>query len=280
MTPSNPDNQQPLIYRIADSLGVFHIVAPVNHTHAQSEVEGLVAALAAKAAKVSGATNNNLAALDANGDLKDSGHGVTDSVSYGSSSLITSGGVHAALQGKADKNKISETAENGAYAMVEAETTDKGQVTIGLKDAGDSSTDYTSLTKANIGNLKRALLNPDSTPTTNSDKLVTSGGVKAELESKANKVDVMYSVFEMSDADENIKLDNIFSDGHETSHFVLINRMGEQIKVSDFFYTQYGELVENGQTLSADSTAIVKIIHYNDGSTHKFFMVVEEIYEA
>ena len=186
MTPSNDPNGKPLIYRIADALGVFHLVAPVNHTHSASEVEGLVSALAAKAAKVSGATNNNLAALDANGDLKDSGHGVTDSVSYGSSSLITSGGVHTALQGKADKNKISETAENGAYAMVEAETTDKGQLTIGLKDAGDSSTDYTSLTKANIGNLKRALLDPDRTPTLNSNKLVTSGGVKAALDNKSS----------------------------------------------------------------------------------------------
>lgn len=41
MTPSNPDNQQPLIYRIADALGVFHLVAPVNHTHSPAEVEGL-----------------------------------------------------------------------------------------------------------------------------------------------------------------------------------------------------------------------------------------------
>ena len=49
MTPSNTPNQQPLIYRIADALGVFHLVAPVNHTHAQSEVEGLADALAAKA---------------------------------------------------------------------------------------------------------------------------------------------------------------------------------------------------------------------------------------
>lgn len=49
MTPSNPDNQQPLIYRIADALGVFHLVAPVNHTHSQAEIDGLADALAAKA---------------------------------------------------------------------------------------------------------------------------------------------------------------------------------------------------------------------------------------
>lgn len=49
MTPSNPDNQQPLIYRIADALGVFHLVAPVNHTHSQAEIDGLADALAGKA---------------------------------------------------------------------------------------------------------------------------------------------------------------------------------------------------------------------------------------
>lgn len=41
MTPSNPSNSQPLIYRIMDALGVTHLVACINHTHEQSEVEGL-----------------------------------------------------------------------------------------------------------------------------------------------------------------------------------------------------------------------------------------------
>ena len=141
----------------------------------------------------------------------------------------------------------------------------------------DNGTMYEyNLTPSDLSNV----FSPDTTPTANSDKLVTSGGVAAALENKANKVDVMYSVFEKSDENENIELDNVFSDGHETSHFVLINRMGEEIKVRDFFYTQYGELVENGDTLSDDSTAIVKIIHYNDGSTIRFYMVVEEVFEA
>ena len=41
MNPSNPTNSQPLIYRIADALGVFHLVAPVDHTHTYAEVPGL-----------------------------------------------------------------------------------------------------------------------------------------------------------------------------------------------------------------------------------------------
>ena len=41
MTPSNPSNSQPLIYRIMDALGVTHLVACINHTHEESEVNGL-----------------------------------------------------------------------------------------------------------------------------------------------------------------------------------------------------------------------------------------------
>lgn len=43
---------------------------------------------------------------------------------------------------------------------------------------------YARISLANLNNLKRALLNPDTTPTADSDKLVTSGGVKAALDEK------------------------------------------------------------------------------------------------
>lgn len=49
MTPSNPTNSQPLIYRIADALGITHLVVAVQHSHLMSEITGLAAALAAKA---------------------------------------------------------------------------------------------------------------------------------------------------------------------------------------------------------------------------------------
>jgi len=236
MTPSNPDNQQPLIYRIADALGITHLVVAVQHSHLMSEIDGLVSALAAKANAVpAGSPTGGIVIANTAGELSRSNKTLNDLMpvmtidstpTASSDNLVTSGGVAAALAAKMDNKTI------------------------------------------------------DSTPTANSTNLVTSGGVKAALEGKANKVDVMYSVFEKSDENENIELDNVFSDGHETSHFILINRMGEQIKVSDFFYTQYGELVENGHTLSNDSTAIVKIIHYSDGSAIRFYMVVEEIFEA
>ena len=130
MIPSNPDNNQPLIYRICDAAGVFHLVAPFNHTHSQDEVEGLIAAL------------NSKAPIDHS---------------------------HSSIGEDTDVNYADVTASEGA---VHIEVRDQ---------SGGSECD---ITPSNIGNLNRALETPDATPTADSDKLVTSGGVKAALDGK------------------------------------------------------------------------------------------------
>lgn len=258
MTPSNPDNQQPLIYRIADALGITHLVVAVQHSHLMSEITGLVDALAGKAPATHFHTS-----------IVNSGHSATmdedGEFSIGCTSVVIS---MDGVQG--DIEVLQSNADNLKRALRNPDSTPTASSDNLVTSGGVAAALAAKMDNKTI----------DSTPTANSTNLVTSGGVKAALEWKANKVDVMYSVFEKSDENENIELDNVFSDGHETSHFVLINRMGEQIKVSDFFYTQYGELVENGHTLSNDSTAIVKIIHYADGSAIRFYMVVEEVFEA
>ena len=114
MTPSNPDNQNPLIYRICDALGVFHIVAPVNHTHAQSEIEGLAAALAAKANAIpAGSPTGAIVVALTSGEIARSNKTITDLLNAiaakqdaltfdttptaGSTNPVTSGGVKAAI---------------------------------------------------------------------------------------------------------------------------------------------------------------------------------------
>lgn len=127
MTPSNPDNQQSLIYRIADALGVFHLVAPVNHTHSQAEIEGLESALA----------------------------------------------------GKADKNELG---NDETFVQIDNDTlrlSGSQKIVLGIFDPDD---EFVEIRNDNIQNLRRALTNPDSTPTSNSNKLVTSGGVKAAID--------------------------------------------------------------------------------------------------
>ena len=157
MTPSNPDNQQPLIYRIADALGVFHLVAPVDHNHPMSEVAGLVAALAAKA---------NAAAVE------------------------------TALAGKANVNHQHAGVSNGNNGWVDVTNNGQTQV-VGDQSVmiGIGDNDAATVTLANIANLKRALLDPDSSPTEDSTNLVTSGGVKAALDAK-------YSINQVDEDDE------------------------------------------------------------------------------
>lgn len=119
MTPSNPDNQNPLIYRICDALGVFHIVAPVNHTHAQSEIEGLAAALVEKANAIpAGFPSGAIVIAGTSGEIARSNKTITDLLNAiaakqdaltfdttptaGSTNPVTSGGVKTALDGKAN----------------------------------------------------------------------------------------------------------------------------------------------------------------------------------
>ena len=84
MTPSNNPNGLPLIYRIADALGVFHLVAPVDHNHSQEEIDGLADALAAKQDALTFDTTPT----------------------ENSTNPVTSGGVKTALDGKANASDV------------------------------------------------------------------------------------------------------------------------------------------------------------------------------
>ena len=112
MTPSNPTNNNPFIFRIMDALGVSHLVAPINHTHTGDEISGIT--------------------------------------SIGEDTTEFTAGI---------------TASEGTIHM---EVADHGTGGGG----GEAEIDHT-----NIGNLIRALQDPDSAPTKNSDKLITSDAV-------------------------------------------------------------------------------------------------------
>jgi len=128
MTPSNNPNGQPLIYRIADKLGVFHLVAPVDHQHSQAEVAGLESALAGKAntsdmttalatkanAVPAGSPTGGIVIANTEGKLSRSNKTVTDLLNAidgkmdamtidtaptaDSTNLVESGGVDAAIK--------------------------------------------------------------------------------------------------------------------------------------------------------------------------------------
>ena len=157
MTPTNPDNSQPLIYRILDSLGVAHLVAPVNHTHEQSEVNGLISALAAKLAKLTSFTTGNFVKVKSDGTLEDSGKKASDFAdaaatataldakqdtltfddipTSGSNNPVKSGGILAAIS-NAVANKLAKLTSftTGNFVKVKADGT--------LEDSGKSASDF------------------------------------------------------------------------------------------------------------------------------------------
>ena len=175
MTPSNPDNSQPFIYRICDAAGVFHLVAPVIHNHDQSEVEGLESALST--------INTTLASKANAADVQTALAGKQNTLTFdstptaGSTNPVTSGGVKAALNTKANANHSHDSISSDEDNSV---SVSDGAVIIELND-GETGGEL-EIPVEKLGNLQRAINDPDSTPTTNSDNLVTSGGVKAAID--------------------------------------------------------------------------------------------------
>lgn len=160
MTPSNPSNSQPLIYRIMDALGVSHLVACINHTHEQSEVTNLTTDLSAKMPKVASPTTGNFPKFKGDGTLEDSGKSASD---FAAPNEIKNG-----------ENLIT-VASDSHGIHIEAPA-----VTFSVYD--NSEGDDVTLLPERMENFYRAIHDPDSTPTANSTNLITSGGVKAALD--------------------------------------------------------------------------------------------------
>lgn len=144
MTPSNPSNSQPLIYRICDALGVFHIVAPVNHTHTQSEVDGLTTALAGK---------QDVLTFDS-------------TPTAGSTNPVTSSGLASALSRKASVSSVnydeftkSDDEEKIDLALVMSDSTQKNYILKNISNNNFNVSDF--FEDANIYFTNDAAVNRD-----------------------------------------------------------------------------------------------------------------------
>lgn len=174
MTPSNTPNGQPLIYRIADAAGFFHLVAPVDHHHSQDEIDGLAAAFAAKQDALNFDTTPTA----------------------GSTNPVTSGGIKTALNGKANVEHGHESIGGTATAQDASVSCERDTVRITAENEVIISIEGQTihLSIDNYENLVRALTDPDTAPTANSNNLVTSGGVKAAIDALTTSVVPIHQV--------------------------------------------------------------------------------------
>ena len=243
MTPSNPDNNQPLIYRIADALGITHLVVAVQHSHLMSEITGLAAALAAKQdalnfdttptegstnpvtsggiktalngkanAVAAGSPSGGIVIAGTSGELARSNKTVQDLLNAiaakqdalnfdttptaGSTNPVTSGGIKTALNGKANVKHGHDSIGGTSTAQDASVSCERDTVRITAENEVIISIEGQTihLTVDNYENLVRALTDPDSTPTANSNNLVTSGGVKAAIDALTTSVVPIHQV--------------------------------------------------------------------------------------
>ena len=208
MTPSNPSNSQPLIYRICDSLGVFHLVAPVDHAHSIGEITGLVAALLSKA---DANHTHSLIIYGEDNYIQVSDGAINISVSDGESggeSEITPSNI-------GNLNRALSTPDSAPTA-----SSDKFVTSGGVKAALDE---------------KMGIMSFDSVPTTGSNNLVKSGKIREALqyEGKINPMTINESLG--SQAIENIV--PWYRDGCVELHYLLMKTAGSAIPVKNLFHS-------------------------------------------
>lgn len=153
--------------------GMFEILAAASGF----DPAPLESDLANKADKVATATENNFASFDSEGNIKDSGKKAADFAPF----------VHH--HSTIGINTLQSQSEINVYdygdITIFADGPSTGSLTISIGDGGTLMKSAT-ITTSNMDNLNRALQDPDTTPTVDSDKLVTSGGVYTALQSKAS----------------------------------------------------------------------------------------------
>ena len=185
MTPENPDNDKPFIYRIADALGVNHQVVPVNHSHRDLVGESISLVI-----------NGNEIELTTE-DIPNILRALSDPNTVptaNSDKLITSGGVYSALSGKMDSRQF------------------------------------------------------DSEPTLNSTNLVTSGVVKAALDRKANNVHTHVASqvegvmpYYVTYDGNSINLDDILTEPHTMQRLIIQNAESSSFDIVAGLFTSQTE---------------------------------------
>ena len=185
MTPENPDNDKPFIYRIADALGVNHQVVPVNHSHRDLVGESISLVI-----------NGNEIELTTE-DIPNILRALSDPNTVptaNSDKLITSGGVYSALSGKMDSRQF------------------------------------------------------DSEPTLNSTNLVTSGVAKAALDRKANNVHTHVASqvegvmpYYVTYDGNSINLDDILTEPHTMQRLIIQNAESSSFDIVAGLFTSQTE---------------------------------------
>ena len=139
-------------------------------------------ALSHKVDKVPGASYGSLAFFDGTGNITSS---------YYSTKQLVDISVNSGEVSSRNLKVNLPSPDTDVYGAISVKERNNENVDIvlstGLKGAATPVLE-TAITHANMPNLQRALQDPDAEPTEDSDKLITSGGVKTALDEVVNKI--------------------------------------------------------------------------------------------
>ena len=245
MTPENPDNDKPFIYRIADALGVNHQVVPVNHSHRDLVGESISLVI-----------NGNEIELTTE-DLPNILRALSDPNTVptaNSDKLITSGGVYSALAGKMDNRQFdSEPTANsdklitsgGVYSAL------SGKMDSRQFDSEPTANSDKLITSGGVYSALAGKMDNrqfDSEPTLNSTNLVTSGVVKAALDRKANNVHTHVASqvegvmpYYVTYDGNSINLDDILTEPHTMQRLIIENAESSSFDIVTGLFTSQTE---------------------------------------
>lgn len=216
MIPDNPSNNNPFIYRILDSLGIAHQVAPVNHQHDMLIGQTIRIIINGNEIELEISDLPNILRALSNPD---------STPTQDSDKLITSAAVYAALAGKQNTLTFDPTPTADSQNPVTSG---------GVKTALDSKADASAMTAALAE--KQDTLPFDTTPTLNSNNPVTSSGIRIAIEEKYEGI--MPVVRELGTGDS-IDLDGESIGVHSLKRYIVKNNYDSEYEIpfEDIFFS-------------------------------------------
>ena len=177
-----------------------------------------------------------------------------------STNPVTSGGVKAALDGKADQVHMHSAIGDEGSSI----TVGEGEINIELSDPVTHSGGELNITISKLPNLQRAINNPDSTPTANSNNLVTSGGVKDAIDSA---IAIRYS-------SSRPLIEDIFGDANlQKVDCGILNSTGADASITDLFHISAGQTLLLPDNAPAIPNGKMVLLHIYHTTTQGYFMV-------
>lgn len=180
--------------------------------------------------------------------------------------------------GKADQVHTHSAIGDGGSSI----TVGEGEINIELSDTTTHSGGEVDINISKLPNLQRAINDPDTTPTLNSNNLVTSGGVRVAIEEKFQGI--VPDITGIGDGDS-MNLDTLEMIPPSVRRFIIKNTGSSAIPFRDMFYSENLPVhISGDDTLEIGVGEYVMVSVFRENSSEHehincYFVLFEGIFE-